>query len=87
MTPLRIYISAHCPTCAFTFSLVNSVRQLRPRYPIEVINLDKPDVARPAHVFGTPTYCLGRQVISLGNPSLTTLLATLDQDAASELLR
>jgi hypothetical protein len=81
MTPLRVYISASCLVCERTNQIVAAVRALRPHYPIEVVDLDTGGAAKPPYVFGTPTYCLGEQVISLGNPALQTLLDLLDTEA------
>jgi 2-haloacid dehalogenase len=44
-------------------------------YPL--IRLDQVGAVRPPNVFGTPMYCRDDQVISLGNPSLPALLATM----------
>jgi hypothetical protein len=76
--PLRVVVSAGCATCRYTMKLVEAVRRLRPRQPVEVIDLDDRDVALPAGVVGTPTFLLGERVVSLGNPTLEELLATLD---------
>lgn len=81
MTTLYVYISSTCETCGRAIELVAKVRQLRPRYPIKLINLDEDAVVRPAYVFGTPTYCLGDRIISLGNPGLYDLLNVLDREA------
>ncbi|WP_322821733.1 hypothetical protein [Chloroflexus sp.] len=81
MLPLRVYVSATCIACKYTYELVERLRTIRPNYPVEVIDLDQESSKRPAFVFGTPTYVLGETVISLGNPELTTLLAWLDHIA------
>jgi hypothetical protein len=78
MTTLRVYVSAACASCAIAYQRVAQVRHLRPHQPIEVIDLDYVRAERPLVVFGTPTYCLDDQIISLGNPSLPALLAELD---------
>ncbi len=81
MTPLRIYVSASCPMCHRAHELVAEVRTLRPAYPVEIVDLDQPDVQKPDGVFGTPTYILGERIISLGNPTLQTLLDLIDGNA------
>jgi len=83
MTPLRVYISASCRVCEHTNQIIAEVRALRPHYPIEVVDLDTVGAVKPPYVFGTPTYCLGERVISLGNPALQTLLDLLDAEARS----
>lgn len=75
---LRVVVSAGCTTCRYALRLVESVRRLRPRQPVEVIDLDDRAVAVPAGVVGTPTFLLGERVLWLGNPTLDDLLATLD---------
>jgi hypothetical protein len=82
MTILRVYMSAACASCATAYERVAQVRRLRPHQPIEVVDLDQAGTERPSTVFGTPTYCLGDRVISLGNPSLPALLAALDRATA-----
>ncbi|NJO81751.1 MAG: hypothetical protein HC828_02580 [Blastochloris sp.] len=82
MKSLRVYVSAACTICDRTYQLLADVRAQRPHYPLEVIDLDQPDVVQPAYVFGTPTFVLGEQIISLGNPALADLLARLDAAAA-----
>ena len=76
--PLRVVVSAGCATCRYTMKLVEAVRRLRPRQPVEVIDLDDPGVRVPDGVVGTPTFLLGERVVSLGNPTVEDLLATLD---------
>jgi hypothetical protein len=82
MTPLRVYVSAACASCALAYQRVAQVRRLRPHQIIEVVDLDQAGAEHPPSVFGTPTYCLDERVISLGNPSLTALLAELDRATA-----
>lgn len=82
MAVLRVYVSASCAGCGVARALIAYVRLLRPQSQIELIDLDQPDTACPANVFGTPTYCLDERVIALGNPSAQDLLAALDRAAA-----
>jgi hypothetical protein len=76
--PLRVVVSAGCGACRYTMKLVEAVRRLRPRQQVEVIDLDDPRVSVPDGVVGTPTFLLGERVVSLGNPTVEDLLATLD---------
>ncbi len=80
--PLLIYVSASCFSCATAHDLLAQVQQNRPGYPAWLIDLDQPDATRPAHVFGTPTYCLGEQIVSLGNPTLEMLIDLIDAEVA-----
>jgi hypothetical protein len=82
MAILRVYISDTCAGCDIARALVEYVRRLRPHHPIEIVNLDEDGAVRPPYVFGTPTYCLDDEIISLGNPSAQALLAALDRAAA-----
>ncbi len=75
---LRVVVSAGCATCGRAVEIVEAVRRLRPRQPVEVLDLDVRDACAPVGIVGTPTFLLGEQVISLGNPTLEGLLATLD---------
>ncbi len=79
---LRVYVSAGCFLCDRTRQLVAEVREQRPAYPVELVDLDQPDAVKPDFVFGTPTYVLGERIVSLGNPALATLLNLLDTEAA-----
>src|SRR5262245_19260745 len=86
MATLRVYVSDSCAGCDIARALIEYVRRLRLHYPIELINLDDDDAVRPPYVFGTPTYCLDDQIISLGNPSAQALLAALDREAARAMI-
>lgn len=79
--PLRVFVSAGCAGCRRAVELVEMVRRLRPSQPIEVIDLDHHSAPVPEGVVGAPTFLLGQQVVSLGNPTLEALLATLDATA------
>jgi hypothetical protein len=81
MAILQVYVSADCASCAMALQRVAQVQHLRPHQPVELIDLAQMDAIRPAYIFGTPTYCLDDQVISLGNPSLLALLEVLDAAA------
>lgn len=79
--PLRVFVSAGCAACRRAAELVEMVRRLRPSQPIEVIDLDHHSAPVPEGVIGAPTFLLGQQVVSLGNPTLEALLDTLDATA------
>jgi hypothetical protein len=81
MRPFRVYVSAGCAVCARTHQLLAELREQRPAFPVELVDLDQTAAQRPAFVFGTPTYVLGERVISLGNPALADLIALLDAEA------
>lgn len=85
MTPLHVYVAADCRICDRTRQIVAEVRALRPDYPIELIDLDLAGTSKPAAVFGTPTYCLGERIISLGNPALQDLVTLMDAEIARGL--
>ncbi len=76
--PLLVVVTAGCASCRRALSLVEAVRRLRPEQPVEVIDLVDGPGAVPDGVVGTPTFLLGERVVSLGNPTLEELLATLD---------
>jgi len=81
MAMLQVYVSADCASCATAHQRVAQVQRLRPHQSVELIDLAQIDAMRPPYIFGTPTYCLDNQVISLGNPSLSALLEILDAAA------
>jgi hypothetical protein len=74
----RHLLCAYRAGCDIARTLVEYARRLRPHYPIELINLNQDGVVQPPYVFGTPTYCLEDEIISLGDPSAQALLAALD---------
>lgn len=76
---LQVFVSPGCAGCRIARELVDSVRRLRPCQPVEVIDVGA--VAAPPGLVGTPTYRLDDRIISLGNPTLEDLLATLDSCA------
>lgn len=82
MKLLRVYVSADCMVCERTRQIVAQLCRLLPGYPVALIDLDQPEALKPAFVFGTPTYVLGERIISLGNPTLQTLLDLLDAELA-----
>jgi hypothetical protein len=82
LRPLLIYVSASCFSCTTAHDLLAQVQQARPGYPAHLIDIDQPDATRPAHVFGTPTYCLGEHIVSLGNPTLEMLIDLIDAEIA-----
>jgi len=73
---LRIYVSEDCPGCTRARSIAQAVQSHRPGVAVEVIDLmDGHPI--PPQVFSVPTYLLNGQVVSLGNPRLDELLASL----------
>ncbi len=76
--PLQVFVSAGCAGCEHARQLVDAVRRLRPLQPVEVVDLNAGSGGVPAGVVGAPTYRLGEEIFSLGNPTLDDLLATLD---------
>jgi hypothetical protein len=67
----------HCPTGGDTRKLVEIIRQRIPDLRIELIDLDDPGAQVPPEVFSIPTYLLNDDVISLGNPSIEQLEASV----------
>jgi hypothetical protein len=76
---LTIYTATHCPVYNRTWNLVAQLNQHHPHIPMQVINLDAPNIARPSVVIGTPTYTWNGEVIFLGNPSEIDLISQLNK--------
>ena len=76
---LTIYTATHCPVYSRTWNLVARLHQHHPRIPMQVINLDDPNIEWPSFVIGTPTYVWNGRVIFLGNPSETDLISHLSR--------
>jgi hypothetical protein len=73
-----VVVSAGVPRAAGARELVEAIRRLRPAQPVEVIDLDDRGAEVPAGVVGTPTFLLGKEIVSVGNPCMGLLLDTLD---------
>jgi len=76
---LTIYTATHCPVNNRTCKLVDQLHRQYPNIPMQVINLDDPNVEWPSFVIGTPTYVWNGRVIFLGNPSETDLITQLSR--------
>jgi hypothetical protein len=76
---LTVYTATHCPVYNRTWNLVAQLNQHHPQIPMQVINLDDPDIERPSLVIGTPTYMWNGKIIFLGNPSETDLIFYLSK--------
>lgn len=81
---LRIYVSAHCPSCGMALHLAGQVQVQRPCLPLEVIDVDVPDLDVPDYIIGTPIYTWNNRVLFLGNPSEAELLERLEVLYGSE---
>jgi Thioredoxin domain len=67
----------HCPTCAETRKMVEQIGDRMPELKVEVIDLEDPAELAPPEVFSVPTYILNGDVISLGNPYIEQLEASI----------
>ncbi len=74
---LTIYTMAHCPTCDETRRTAAQIRKRFPALDVELIDLADPNATVPPEVFSAPTYMLDGDVISLGNPYLDQLEASI----------
>lgn len=74
---LELYISAHCPTCAYALEITDFIRAQFPTVTLRIIDIHQASEQIPAAVFATPTYLLNGRVWSLGNPSHAQLYAAL----------
>jgi hypothetical protein len=75
---LLIYLAEHCYGCETAHRMAGLVPLRRPQWQVVVVDVATAGDALPAYVIGTPIYAVDGQVISLGNPSESDLLATLD---------
>lgn len=73
---LAIYISNHCPACAYAYSVAEEIQRDFPAVNVRLINLNETAEAIPDAVFATPTYLLDGRIWSLGNPSPEKINAT-----------
>lgn len=76
---LRVYVAADCPASLLAIELVERVRAKRPDLPLEIVNIETPGIEVPDEIFGTPTYTWGKQILFLGNPGETALIAWLEE--------
>lgn len=74
-TPVRseirveIYVTQHCPVCAYAHEVAATIRADFPKVDLRVIDLMQTSEAIPEAVFATPTYLLNGRLWSLGNPA------------------
>lgn len=66
---LDLYVSAHCPTCAYALKIAEFIRAQFPTVTLRIIDIHQTTEQIPEAVFATPTYLLNGRVWSLGNPS------------------
>lgn len=76
---LTVYTATHCPVYNRTWNVVAQLNKHHPQIPMQVINLDDPNIEWPSFVIGTPTYMWNGQIIFLGNPSETDLIFQLSK--------
>jgi len=71
LAPVRveIYVTRHCPVCAYAHEVAATIRADFPEVDLRVIDLMQTAEAIPAAVFATPTYLLNGRLWSLGNPA------------------
>jgi glutaredoxin len=74
---LRIYTMTHCPTCGDTRRMAQQIGDRIPNLEVEIVELDDPAARIPPEVFSVPTYVLNGDVISLGNPYIDQLEASI----------
>lgn len=66
---LSIYVSPHCPVCAYAYEVAATIRREFPRVNVVLVDIHQHPAELPDSVFATPTYLLNGQRWSLGNPS------------------
>lgn len=76
---VTIYVTEHCPICAYTDEVAEIIRQDFPEVTLRIIDLATTTEQIPEIVFATPTYLLNGRVWSLGNSSPQQVTATLHQ--------
>ncbi len=74
---LTVYVLPECLGCQRALEIVREVGRRCPQVETAVIDLSQVGASRPPTVFSVPTYLLDGRVISLGNPHVDKLMATL----------
>lgn len=74
---LTVYVLPECLGCQRAHEIVQEVGRRCPQVEAVVIDLSEVDASRLPTVFSVPTYLLDGRVISLGNPHVDKLMATL----------
>ncbi len=74
---LAVYLLPGCPGCGRAYWMAGEVKRRCAQVQVRVIDLSLPTATRPPNVFSVPTYLLDGRVISLGNPDIDQLVATL----------
>lgn len=72
---LRVYVSAHCPSCPAARRHLARARAACPALPALLVDVDAPGARVPPHVIGTPIYTWGDRIIFRGNPGERELIA------------
>ncbi len=72
---LRVYVSAHCPSCPTARRRLAQARAACPALPAQLIDVDAPGARVPPHVIGTPIYTWDDRIIFRGNPAAEELVA------------
>lgn len=72
---LRVYVSAHCPSCPAAHRRLAQVRAACPALLAQLVDVDAPGAQVPLHVIGTPIYTWGDRIIFRGNPGERELIA------------
>jgi hypothetical protein len=76
---VTIYVTQHCPICAYASEVAENIRHDFPQVELRIIDLATTSEPIPEAVFATPTYLLNGRVWSLGNPSPQQVTTTLHQ--------
>ena len=74
---LTIYTMTHCPTCADTRQMAAQIEARVPDLRVELVDLEDPRADVPPEIFSVPTYMLDGDIISLGNPYIEQLEASV----------
>lgn len=76
---LAIYVSAHCPVCAYAYEVADLIRHTFSQVQVCLVDIHGEQESIPEAVFATPTYLLNGRLWSLGNPSLEKIYETFQR--------
>lgn len=76
---LEIYIDSDCWNCKLSLDLADGVRKRFPGLSVRVIDLKNTCEEIPEPIFAVPTFLLGGETISLGNPEMHALHRQIEQ--------
>ena len=82
MATLNVYVTEDCMGCVESRTIVDKIKQEYPDHTVNLVDLNPNDW--PEDIFAVPSYKLDGKLVSLGNPSPSTLQTWFRPDAHTD---